>query len=37
MAASYSLGVFNDNFFKQVAILLAISAALDWLSGLAVA
>ena len=26
MAASYSLGVFNDNFFKQVAMLLAIGA-----------
>ena len=26
MAASYSLGVFNDNFFKQAAMLLAIDA-----------
>ena len=26
MAASYSLGVFNDNFFRQSAMLLAIAA-----------
>ena len=26
MATSYSLGVFNDNFFKQAAMLLAIDA-----------
>ncbi len=35
MAASYSLGVFNDNFFKQAALLLAISAGLTHLQGTA--
>ncbi|HIQ37296.1 MAG TPA: MFS transporter, partial [Desulfocapsa sulfexigens] len=31
MAATYFLGVFNDNFFKQAALLLAV---LSGLSGL---
>ncbi len=34
MAASYSLGVFNDNFFKQAAMLLAVGAALKHYQGL---
>ena len=33
MAASYSLGVFNDNFFKQAAMLLALDAGLRHLQG----
>ena len=37
MVGTYALGVFNDNFFKQAAILLAISAGLGWLRGLAAA
>lgn len=35
MAAAYSLGVFNDNFFKQAASLLAIAAGLPKLQGFA--
>ncbi len=35
MAAAYSLGVFNDNFFKQAAMLLAISAGIAGLQGTA--
>lgn len=35
MAAAYSLGVFNDNFFKQAAMLLAIGAGLTHLQGTA--
>lgn len=35
MAASYSLGVFNDNFFKQATLLLAIGAGLTHLQGTA--
>ncbi|MDH3391559.1 MAG: MFS transporter, partial [Desulfobulbaceae bacterium] len=35
MATAYSLGVFNDNFFKQAALLLAISAGLTHLQGTA--
>ena len=33
MAASYSLGVFNDNFFKQAAMLLALDAHRRYLQG----
>jgi len=35
MAAAYSMGVFNDNFFKQSAMLLAIGAGLTQLQGTA--
>jgi MFS family permease len=35
MAATYFLGVFNDNFFKQAALLLAVSAGLSGLQGTA--
>ena len=35
MATTYSLGVFNDNFFKQAALLLAIGAGLTHLQGTA--
>lgn len=35
MATSYSLGVFNDNFYKQAALLLAIGAGLTHLQGTA--
>ncbi|MEA3467710.1 MAG: MFS transporter [Thermodesulfobacteriota bacterium] len=37
MAATYFLGVFNDNFFKQAALLLAVSAGLSGLQGTATA
>ena len=37
MAGTYSLGVFNDNFFKQAAIFLAIAAGLGHLRGIAAA
>ncbi len=30
MATAYSLGVFNDNFFRQAAILMAVTAGLRW-------
>jgi acyl-[acyl-carrier-protein]-phospholipid O-acyltransferase / long-chain-fatty-acid--[acyl-carrier-protein] ligase len=33
MAATYALGVFNDNFFKQAAVFLAIPAGLANLQG----
>lgn len=33
MAATYCLGVFNDNYFKQAAMLLAVSAGLSQLQG----
>ena len=33
MAVSYSLGVFNDNFFKQAAMLLAVGAGLARFQG----
>jgi len=35
MAATYFLGVFNDNFFKQAALLLAVIAGLSGLQGTA--
>jgi len=35
MAATYFLGVFNDNFFKQAALLLAVAAGLSGLQGMA--
>jgi len=37
MAATYFLGVFNDNFFKQAALLLAVAAGLSGLQGTATA
>lgn len=33
MATTYCLGVFNDNFFKQAAMLLAVAAGLNHLQG----
>ena len=33
MAATYCLGVFNDNYFKQAAMLLAVSLGLNQLQG----
>lgn len=35
MAVSYCLGVFNDNYFKQAAMLMAVSAGLNHLQGTA--
>ena len=35
MVIAYALGVFNDNFFKQVAVLKAQYGGLRWLKGLA--
>ncbi len=35
MAMAYALGVFNDNFFKQAALLLAITTGLAHLQGTA--
>jgi len=35
MALSYCLGVFNDNYFKQAAMLMAVSAGLSHLQGTA--
>ncbi len=35
MATTYCLGVFNDNFFKQAAMLMAVSAGLSRLQGTA--
>ncbi len=35
MAATYFLGAFNDNFFKQAALLLAVSTAMTQLQGTA--
>ncbi len=35
MATTYCLGVFNDNFFKQAAMLLAVSTGLSQLQGYA--
>ena len=37
MAGAYSLGTFNDNFFKQAASLLAVAAGLSHLQGWAAA
>jgi len=37
MAASFALGVFNDNFFKQSALLLAVAAGRSYLQGVATA
>ncbi len=37
MAATYFLGVFNDNFFKQAALLLAVAAGQSGLQGSATA
>ena len=33
MAGTYALGVFNDQFYKQAACLLAISVGMKWLQG----
>lgn len=33
MAATYCLGVFNDNYFKQVALLLAVTTGMSHLQG----
>ncbi|EKD36313.1 MAG: Major facilitator superfamily MFS_1, partial [uncultured bacterium] len=35
MAVTYCLGVFNDNYFKQAAMLMAVSAGLSGLQGTA--
>ena len=35
MGTSYAIGTFNDNFFKQAALLLAATAHLEWLQGVA--
>ncbi len=35
MAISYCMGVFNDNYFKQVALLMAVTAGLNQLQGTA--
>ncbi|MEJ2689518.1 MAG: MFS transporter, partial [Deltaproteobacteria bacterium] len=37
MAATYCLGVFNDNYFKQAALLVAVSAGLGRIQGSATA
>lgn len=37
MAATFSLGVFNDNFYKQAALLLAVSAGQPEMQGYALA
>jgi len=37
MATSYSLGVFNDNFFRQATLLLAVGAGIKWYQGAAMA
>jgi len=37
MAASYTLGTFNDNFFKQAALVLAVEAGRSTMQGYAVA
>ncbi len=35
MAATYSLSIFNDNFFKQAALLLAVNAGMNDAQGMA--
>jgi len=37
MAGAYSLGVFNDNFFKEAAIFLALDAGIGEMRGIAMA
>jgi MFS family permease len=37
MAAAYTLGVFNDNFFKQAALVLAVAAGRNSMQGFALA
>ncbi|MEI7437876.1 MAG: MFS transporter, partial [bacterium] len=37
MAAAYTLGVFNDNFFKQAALVLAVTAGRNSMQGFALA
>ena len=34
MVAAYSLGTFNDNFFKQIVLFLAIAAGLESIQSL---
>ncbi|MCL1915847.1 MAG: MFS transporter [Desulfovibrionaceae bacterium] len=35
MGTAYAMGTFNDNFFKQAALLLAAIAHLEWIQGVA--
>ena len=35
MGTTYAMGTFNDNFFKQAALLLAASAGLESIQGIA--
>ena len=35
MGTTYAMGTFNDNFFKQAALLLAASAGLESIQGVA--
>jgi len=35
MGIAYAMGTFNDNFFKQAALLLAAIASLEWIQGVA--
>ncbi len=37
MAACYGMGVFNDNFFRQATLLLAVAAGVGWYQGAAMA
>ena len=37
MGTAYAMGTFNDNFFKQAAVLLAATAQLEWIQGVATA
>ncbi len=37
MAASYGMGVFNDNFYRQATLLLAVVAGQNWYPGTAMA
>src|ERR1035437_7789548 len=37
MAAAYTLGVFNDNFYKQAALVLAVAAGRNSMQGFALA
>ena len=37
MAGAYTLGVFNDNFFKQAALVLAVAAGRNSMQGFALA
>ena len=35
MGIAYAMGTFNDNFFKQAALLLAAISSLEWIQGVA--